>query len=140
MKIPTVDVGDKVKNFVIKLHETHRKEKFMIFMKAGKYIELETFPKKVPERKIFLDYEVCETFKNMSLILYVMSSISYHEFKSPILLWLMQNKYYMTKTIFKSSKDTIVQIGHLTNLNLFCVDRNQYQETINELMEAVSIE
>eukprot|EP00957_Ditylum_brightwellii_P073456 5582229-Ditylum_brightwellii.AAC.1 len=48
-----MDVGDEVKNFVIKLHETHGKEKFMIFMEARKCIELETFPKKAPEIKTF---------------------------------------------------------------------------------------
>eukprot|EP00957_Ditylum_brightwellii_P202995 15332761-Ditylum_brightwellii.AAC.1 len=53
--------------------------------------------------------------------------------------WLMLNKYYMTKTIFKSLKDTIVNIGHLTNLNLFHINQNQYQDNINELMEAVLI-
>eukprot|EP00957_Ditylum_brightwellii_P121760 9285482-Ditylum_brightwellii.AAC.1 len=56
--IPTVDIGDKAKNFVIKLHEMHGKEKFTIFTEAGKRTELETFPNKAPEINTFLDYEV----------------------------------------------------------------------------------
>eukprot|EP00957_Ditylum_brightwellii_P180176 13724445-Ditylum_brightwellii.AAC.1 len=68
-----------------------------------------------------------------------MSPVSYHEFKKPMMLQLMVNIYYMTKTIFKSSKDTIINIGHLTNLNPFYIDQNQYQDSINELMGAVLI-
>eukprot|EP00957_Ditylum_brightwellii_P210521 15365069-Ditylum_brightwellii.AAC.1 len=60
---------------------------FLIFTEAGKAIKLETFPKKAPKIKAFLDYE-----------------------------------YYMTKTIFKNSKDTIVNIGHETKLNPFCIN------------------
>eukprot|EP00957_Ditylum_brightwellii_P100896 7689967-Ditylum_brightwellii.AAC.1 len=56
-----------------------------------------------------------------------------------MMLWLMLNKYYITKTIFESLKDTIVNIGHLTNLNPFHINQNQYQDSIDELMEAVSI-
>eukprot|EP00957_Ditylum_brightwellii_P193957 14770886-Ditylum_brightwellii.AAC.1 len=43
--------GDKIKNIIIKLHETHDKEKFLIFTEASKGIKLETFPKKAPEIK-----------------------------------------------------------------------------------------
>eukprot|EP00957_Ditylum_brightwellii_P089255 6796843-Ditylum_brightwellii.AAC.1 len=62
-KIPTVDIGDRVKTFIIKLHKHHGKEKFSVFTEAGKPIELETFPKKAPEIKAFLCYEVDENFK-----------------------------------------------------------------------------
>eukprot|EP00957_Ditylum_brightwellii_P092919 7074965-Ditylum_brightwellii.AAC.1 len=86
---------------------------------AGKAIELETFPKKAPEIKTFLDYKVCKKFNNVLLILHVMSPILYHEFQKPMMLWSMMNKYYMTKTIFKRLKDTIVNIGHLTDQNPF---------------------
>eukprot|EP00957_Ditylum_brightwellii_P033671 2551960-Ditylum_brightwellii.AAC.1 len=58
MKIPMVDVGDKIRNVIIKLHKTHGKNKFLIFTEAGKAIELEAFPKKAPEIKAFLDYEI----------------------------------------------------------------------------------
>eukprot|EP00957_Ditylum_brightwellii_P056656 4294114-Ditylum_brightwellii.AAC.1 len=115
------------------------KNKFLIFTEAGKAIELETFPKKAPEIKVFLDYEVCKKHENVLLILYLMSPISYHDFKKPMMPWSMMNKYYMTKMIFKSSKDTIVNIGHLMNLNPFYIDKNQYKDSINKLMEAVSI-
>eukprot|EP00957_Ditylum_brightwellii_P028884 2182091-Ditylum_brightwellii.AAC.1 len=63
MKVPTVDIGDKIKNVVIKLHEMHGKNKFSIFTEAGKVIELGTFPKKAPEIKAFLDYKVRIFFK-----------------------------------------------------------------------------
>eukprot|EP00957_Ditylum_brightwellii_P103204 7866099-Ditylum_brightwellii.AAC.1 len=60
MKIPMVDVGDKINKIVIKLHKTHGKNKFLIFKDADKVIKLETFPKKTPEIKAFLDYKVCK--------------------------------------------------------------------------------
>eukprot|EP00957_Ditylum_brightwellii_P179853 13701054-Ditylum_brightwellii.AAC.1 len=140
MMISTIDVDDKVKNFIIWLQETHGGEKFTTFLEAGKRIKIETFPKKAQEIVIFLSYEVRKNHKNVLLILHVLSPISYHAFKTPMMSWLIPNRYYMTKTIFKSSKDTIVQIGHLTNLNPFWIDHNQYQETINVLMEVVAIE
>eukprot|EP00957_Ditylum_brightwellii_P055186 4183441-Ditylum_brightwellii.AAC.1 len=40
--------------------------------------------------------------------------------------------------IFKSSKDNTVCIGHLTHLNPICIDCAQYQDDINELMEALT--
>eukprot|EP00957_Ditylum_brightwellii_P081796 6222815-Ditylum_brightwellii.AAC.1 len=43
----------------------------------------------------------------------------------------------MTKTIFKSLKNNAVCISHLTHLNLICIDHAQYQDDINELMEAL---
>eukprot|EP00957_Ditylum_brightwellii_P000527 40584-Ditylum_brightwellii.AAC.1 len=58
MKIPMVDTGDKIKNFVIKLHKTYGKNQFLIFTEAGNVIKLETFPKKAHEIKAFLDYKV----------------------------------------------------------------------------------
>eukprot|EP00957_Ditylum_brightwellii_P202181 15328972-Ditylum_brightwellii.AAC.1 len=56
IKVLTIDVGDKVKNFIIQLHETHGKDKFTILLEAGKRIEIETFPKKALEIKTFLNY------------------------------------------------------------------------------------
>eukprot|EP00957_Ditylum_brightwellii_P028583 2159937-Ditylum_brightwellii.AAC.1 len=44
----------------------------------------------------------------------------------------------MMKMIFKSSKDNAVCTGHLTHLNLICIDCAQYQDDINELMEALA--
>eukprot|EP00957_Ditylum_brightwellii_P058492 4435834-Ditylum_brightwellii.AAC.1 len=46
----------------------------------------------------------------------------------------------MTKTIFKSSKDNAVCIGHLTHLNPICINCAQYQDDIYKLMEALSDE
>eukprot|EP00957_Ditylum_brightwellii_P129065 9845183-Ditylum_brightwellii.AAC.1 len=45
------------------------------------------------------------------------------------------NKYYMNKSIFKSSKDTAVCIGHTMNINPFWIDCTQSQESMNLLME-----
>eukprot|EP00957_Ditylum_brightwellii_P070901 5388188-Ditylum_brightwellii.AAC.1 len=44
----------------------------------------------------------------------------------------------MMKTIFKSLKDDAVCIGHLTHLNPLCINLAQYQDDINELMEALA--
>eukprot|EP00957_Ditylum_brightwellii_P007665 579503-Ditylum_brightwellii.AAC.1 len=50
-KFPTIDVGDKIKKIIVKLQETHTKDKFSIFIKDGKIIQLEAFPKKPVEIK-----------------------------------------------------------------------------------------
>eukprot|EP00957_Ditylum_brightwellii_P007756 586869-Ditylum_brightwellii.AAC.1 len=42
--------------------------------------------------------------------------------------------------VFKSSKDTMVCIGHLADINLFQIDCMQYQEHINLLMEGAAQE
>eukprot|EP00957_Ditylum_brightwellii_P034997 2652799-Ditylum_brightwellii.AAC.1 len=76
----------------------------------GEMIQLETLPKMAIEIKSYFNYVVHDMWKNM-------------------------NKFYMNKTIFKSSKDTTVCIGHITNVNLFWVNCTQYQESINLLME-----
>eukprot|EP00957_Ditylum_brightwellii_P018904 1421563-Ditylum_brightwellii.AAC.1 len=44
----------------------------------------------------------------------------------------------MTKTIFKSSKDNAVCIGHCTHLNLISIDRARYQDDINKFMGALA--
>eukprot|EP00957_Ditylum_brightwellii_P204739 15340646-Ditylum_brightwellii.AAC.1 len=91
-KVPTMDIGDKVRSLIVKLQKAHRKEEFLIFMEDGKLIQLKTFPKKM-------------------------------------------NKFFRNTIIFKSLKDTMVCIGHLTNINPFQISRMQYQEHINLLME-----
>eukprot|EP00957_Ditylum_brightwellii_P111994 8540709-Ditylum_brightwellii.AAC.1 len=72
------------------------------------------------------------------MIFHVMSPILFHVFKTPIYQWLQLNKLFMTKTIFNSSKDNAVCIGHLTHLNPIWFDGAQYQDDINELMEALA--
>eukprot|EP00957_Ditylum_brightwellii_P018511 1392240-Ditylum_brightwellii.AAC.1 len=67
-----------------------------------------------------------------------MSPILFHAFKTPIYQWFQLNKLFMTKTIFKSLKDNAMCIGHHTHLNLIWIDRVQYQDNINELMEALA--
>eukprot|EP00957_Ditylum_brightwellii_P163857 12474366-Ditylum_brightwellii.AAC.1 len=84
-KVPTVDVGDKVKNFITQIYEIHGKDTFTIFLEAGKRIELKTFPKKALEIQTFLNYAARETYKNISLILHVMSPILFYEFKTPLM-------------------------------------------------------
>ena len=44
----------------------------------------------------------------------------------------------MTKTIFKSSKDNVVSIGLLTNVNPQRIDCTQYQDQINKLLDAIA--
>eukprot|EP00957_Ditylum_brightwellii_P034286 2600276-Ditylum_brightwellii.AAC.1 len=63
-KIPTVDVSDVLKNFISWLHETHGRDKFTIFLEAGKRIKIEISPKKAIEIKTFINYEVGENYKN----------------------------------------------------------------------------
>eukprot|EP00957_Ditylum_brightwellii_P179510 13675500-Ditylum_brightwellii.AAC.1 len=40
--------------------------------------------------------------------------------------------------MFKSSKDNVVCLGHLTNINPQRIDRTQYQDQINELLDAIA--
>eukprot|EP00957_Ditylum_brightwellii_P046483 3527636-Ditylum_brightwellii.AAC.1 len=58
------------------------------------------------------------------------------EFKKPMFLWLQMNKFFMNKTIFKSSKDMTVCIWTSNSINPFRISRSQYQEHIKVLMEA----
>eukprot|EP00957_Ditylum_brightwellii_P106321 8111471-Ditylum_brightwellii.AAC.1 len=50
-KLPTMDVGDKIKGLIVKLQEMHEKEKFLVFTEGGKIIQLEIFPKEPVEIK-----------------------------------------------------------------------------------------
>eukprot|EP00957_Ditylum_brightwellii_P104830 7990399-Ditylum_brightwellii.AAC.1 len=74
------------------------------------------FPKKTEEVHALVDYSVKD-----------------HGYKNV-------NKVFVAKTIFKSSKDNAVCIGHLTHLNPIHINRAQYQDDINELMEALAEE
>eukprot|EP00957_Ditylum_brightwellii_P201360 15325282-Ditylum_brightwellii.AAC.1 len=40
--------------------------------------------------------------------------------------------------IFKSYKDNVVCIGHLTNINPQRIDRTEYQDQINKLLDAIA--
>eukprot|EP00957_Ditylum_brightwellii_P053526 4056173-Ditylum_brightwellii.AAC.1 len=131
--IPTTDVGDKIINLVVKLHEAHNND-FLIFMEDVKLIKLETFPQKAPEIKKLLNCVVHDRYKNISLVLHMMSPKMFAEFKKLMISWLQMNKFFMNKTIFKSSKDTTVCIGHLKNINPFRISRPQYREHINVLI------
>eukprot|EP00957_Ditylum_brightwellii_P150471 11457902-Ditylum_brightwellii.AAC.1 len=49
MKNPTSDVRDKIKSLIIKLHEMHRKDNFLLFAEKGKRIKIKIFPTKAAE-------------------------------------------------------------------------------------------
>eukprot|EP00957_Ditylum_brightwellii_P064082 4861607-Ditylum_brightwellii.AAC.1 len=66
-KFPTMDVGDKIKSPIMKLQETHRKDKFLVFTEDGKINQLEAFPKKPVEIKSLIKYSVNNRWKNISL-------------------------------------------------------------------------
>eukprot|EP00957_Ditylum_brightwellii_P064474 4893032-Ditylum_brightwellii.AAC.1 len=69
-----------------------------------------------------------------------MAPMSFYDFKTPMYQWLQLNKIYMTETSFKSSKENVVCIGHLTNINPQRIDCIQYQDQINELLDAIADE
>ena len=123
-KVPTMNVGDKIKSFIVKLQEMHGKDKFLVFTEDGKIVKLELFPTKPVDIKSMFKYSVNDRWWNISLAMHMISTKSFSAFKNLILTWLKMNKYYMNKTIFKSSKDTVVCIGHLTNINPFQIDRS----------------
>eukprot|EP00957_Ditylum_brightwellii_P161247 12277367-Ditylum_brightwellii.AAC.1 len=117
-----MDVGDKIRSMIVKLQETHGKDKLLMFTEDGKLIQLETIPKKAIEIKSYFNYVVHDRWKNVSLVLHVMSPKLFQDFKNQIFKWSQMNKYYMNKTIFKSSKDTTVCIGHIMNIDPFQID------------------
>eukprot|EP00957_Ditylum_brightwellii_P155250 11818952-Ditylum_brightwellii.AAC.1 len=65
MKHPTSDVKDKLKSLMIKLQETHGKEKFSLFTEKGVRLKLKTFPAKAVDVQRQIDYTVREKgYKN----------------------------------------------------------------------------
>eukprot|EP00957_Ditylum_brightwellii_P003850 292339-Ditylum_brightwellii.AAC.1 len=66
-----------------------------------------------------------------------MAPMLFYDSKTPVYQWLQLNKMYTTKTIFKSSKDNAVCIGHLTNINPQRIDCTQYQDQINKILDAI---
>eukprot|EP00957_Ditylum_brightwellii_P182267 13886017-Ditylum_brightwellii.AAC.1 len=134
-------IGKKIKNLLIKLQESHGKDKFSLFSEKGKHVLLKTSPQKPEEAHALVDYSVkAHEYKNISMIFHIMSPILFHALKPPIYQWLQLNKLFMTKTIFKSLKDNTVCISYLTHLNPIHIDRAQYQDDINALMEALADE
>eukprot|EP00957_Ditylum_brightwellii_P119826 9142696-Ditylum_brightwellii.AAC.1 len=99
------------------------------------------FPAKAVEVHGLFYYKVCKKgYKNVSLILHDMVPMPFYNFKTPVYQWLQLNKMYATKTIFKSSKDDVVCIVHLTNINPQHIDRTQYQDQINKLLDEIADE
>eukprot|EP00957_Ditylum_brightwellii_P156638 11921750-Ditylum_brightwellii.AAC.1 len=71
-KVPTMDVGDKIKSFIMKLQETHRKDKFSVFTEDGKIVKLKSFPKKPVETKSMFKYSANDRWRNISLVVHMM--------------------------------------------------------------------
>eukprot|EP00957_Ditylum_brightwellii_P102654 7823518-Ditylum_brightwellii.AAC.1 len=139
MKHPMSDVRDKLESLIIKLQEMHGKDKFLLFTEKGTRIKIKAFPEKAVEVYGLFDIIARKKgYKNILLILHAMALISFYNFKTPVHQWLQLNRMYMTKTIFKSFKDNVVCIGHLTNINPQRIDCMQYQDQINKLLAAVA--
>eukprot|EP00957_Ditylum_brightwellii_P029301 2214814-Ditylum_brightwellii.AAC.1 len=110
-------------------------------MEKGVRVKIKTFLAKAVNVQRQFEYTMREKgYKNVSLILHVMAPMSFYNSKTPVYQRVQFNKIYMTKTIFKSSKENLVCIGHLTNINPKRIDRSQYQDQINELLDAIADE
>eukprot|EP00957_Ditylum_brightwellii_P134819 10279035-Ditylum_brightwellii.AAC.1 len=95
------------------------------FTKKGKHVLIKTFPPKPDKAHALVDYSVKDyDCKKVSMIFQFMSPILFHAFKTAMYQWLQLNKIFMMKMIFKSLKDNAAQ----------------YQDNINELMEALADE
>eukprot|EP00957_Ditylum_brightwellii_P041357 3131645-Ditylum_brightwellii.AAC.1 len=93
---------------MIKLQEAHGKEKFLLFTEKGVRVKIKTFPAKAVDIQRQFKCTMHEKgYKNVSLILHVMAPMLFYNFKTPMYQWLQLNKIYMTKTIFKSSKENV---------------------------------
>eukprot|EP00957_Ditylum_brightwellii_P195369 14885368-Ditylum_brightwellii.AAC.1 len=139
MKHPMSDVRDKLKSLIIKLQEAHGKEKFLLFTEKGERFKIKTFPANAVDMQRLFEYTVRKKgYKNALLILHAMALMLFYNFKTPVYQWLQLNKMYMMKVIFKSSKDNVVCIGHLTTINHQRIDCTQYQDQINELLDAIA--
>eukprot|EP00957_Ditylum_brightwellii_P142457 10853321-Ditylum_brightwellii.AAC.1 len=71
-----MDMGDKIKSTIVKLQETQKKG-LLMFTEDGKLIQLETILKKAMEIKSYFSYKVHDRWKNVSLVLHVMSPKSF---------------------------------------------------------------
>eukprot|EP00957_Ditylum_brightwellii_P059698 4532534-Ditylum_brightwellii.AAC.1 len=65
---------------MIKLQEVHGKEKFSLFTEKGVRVKVETFLAKAVDIQQQFDYTVHEKgYKNVSLILHVMTPMSFYD-------------------------------------------------------------
>eukprot|EP00957_Ditylum_brightwellii_P090995 6928649-Ditylum_brightwellii.AAC.1 len=79
------DVGKKVKSILVKLQESHGKDKFSLFSEEGKRVLIKMFPPKPEEAHALVDYSVkAHKYKTVSMIFHAISPISFHAFKTPI--------------------------------------------------------
>eukprot|EP00957_Ditylum_brightwellii_P164152 12498426-Ditylum_brightwellii.AAC.1 len=69
-KVPTMDVGDKIKSFIVKLQEAHGEDKFLVFIEEGKIVKLKLFPTKPVEIKSMFKYSVNDRWRNTSLVMH----------------------------------------------------------------------
>eukprot|EP00957_Ditylum_brightwellii_P167024 12715478-Ditylum_brightwellii.AAC.1 len=122
---------------LMKLQSAHGEANFKMFNKKYKCIELETFPKKANEVQQFLNYETItnDCKRNVLFIVHVTGLVSFGVFKQKIFCPLHENQVFINMTIYWSSKDTVVMIGHLTSANQKAVHCLGYQDDINDLFD-----
>eukprot|EP00957_Ditylum_brightwellii_P062190 4719665-Ditylum_brightwellii.AAC.1 len=122
---------------LMKLQSAHGKANFELFNEKYERIELKTFPKKANEVQKFLNHETITNDRkcNVSFIAHVTGLVSFGVFKQKIFCWLCENQVFIDITIFWSSKDTLIMIGHLTGANQKAVHHLGYQDDINDLLD-----
>eukprot|EP00957_Ditylum_brightwellii_P145893 11109926-Ditylum_brightwellii.AAC.1 len=138
---PVNKIGNKVKHLLLKLLKTHGNNTFMVYSEKEKRLKVATFTNDAKKVKELLQYDVKDRRnRHVSLLLRDISVIPFHTFRGEIFMWLSQNQIFLTKTIFRRTKEFIQCLGHITNMNPTQVDRVAYQELINDLLAGVAQE
>eukprot|EP00957_Ditylum_brightwellii_P179459 13670918-Ditylum_brightwellii.AAC.1 len=134
-------VGTKTKALPLKLLAVHGKDNINVFAETKQHLGIENFPKGAKETKDLLAYKTTDgRYKNVSMILHVTRLILVGTFKSKIFNWLKMNNIYLNITIFRSTKETVTKIGHITKINpmkSYCVT---CQEQLNKALVVVALE
>eukprot|EP00957_Ditylum_brightwellii_P014590 1099129-Ditylum_brightwellii.AAC.1 len=130
-------VGTKFRSMLLKLQTAHGKANFEFFNECYKRIKLETLPKSAEDVQKFLNYKTFtnDRKQNVSFIVHATGLISFGTFKHKIIQWFKENQVFMDMTIYRSSKDTVVCIGHLTGANQNVVHRLGYQDDIDNSLD-----
>eukprot|EP00957_Ditylum_brightwellii_P101588 7742089-Ditylum_brightwellii.AAC.1 len=132
------DVSTKAKELLIKLLAVHGKDNINAFAKTKQCLEVENFPKGAKEMKDLLAYKTTDgCYKNVSMILHVNGLIPFGTFKSKIFNWLKINNTYLNMTIFKSTKETVTEIGHLIKINPTQIYHVACQEQLNDALAII---
>ena len=117
-KGPVNEIVNKTKHLLLKLVKTHGNNTFTVYSEKEKHLKVATFPNNAKKVKELLQYDVKDRRnRNVLLLLHVISVIPFHTFKGNIFTWLSQNQIFLTKTIFRSTKEYIQCLGHITNMN-----------------------